>query len=188
MLNKEMTKSDIERELCRQGDYVKIDNITRFLKENPAFEIKKFLLYELIKIYEGRKMFCDAADSCSRLLELTENEKEKIELLMKQTEFYIKAGFFDKADMVLKRMIEEINPKERAKIMMNIKEFYKNQALSYENQKRKSKAIETYEKILTLNIDEKEKTEIENRLLVLYKDLGKVGEFIRLQKKLDRKI
>jgi tetratricopeptide (TPR) repeat protein len=188
MLKKEMTKLEIEKELDREGDYVKIDNITRFLKENPSLDIKKFLLKKLIEVYERRKMFCDAADSCSRLIELTNDEKEKADILVKQTEFYIKSGFFDKADIVLRKMIEEINPKERSKIMINIKNFYKEQALMYESQKRKSKAIETYEKILTLNINEDERKEIENRLLYLYKDLGKVGDFIRLQKKLERKI
>jgi len=188
MLNKEMTKLELEKELSREGDYVKIDNITRFLKENPPLDIKKFLLTKLIEVYQGRKMFCDAADSCSRLIELTNDNKEKANILVKQTEFYIKSGFFDKADGVLKKMIEEIDPKERSKIMLNIKQFYKEQALIYENQKRKSKAIETYEKILTLNINEQEKKEIENRLLFLYKDLGKVGEFMRLQKRLEGKI
>ena len=58
MLTKEMTKVDIEKEISKQGDFVQIDNITRFLKTNPATDIKRFLYTKLIDIYQRRNSIC----------------------------------------------------------------------------------------------------------------------------------
>jgi hypothetical protein len=87
MLNKNMTKAEIERELKNQGDYVQIDNITRFLKQNPPLDIKKFLYANLIEIYNRRKMFGEAAETCGRLAELMLNDEEKSGCLKKKLSF-----------------------------------------------------------------------------------------------------
>ena len=178
-----MTKVEIEKELKNQGDYVQIDNITRFLKQNPALDVKKFLFAILIQIYDRRKMFAEAADTCGKLIEIIMNPDEKSVCLKKEVEFYIKAGFFDKADAVFRRALSEIKPNERPKLSLEIREFYKRQADSYEKEKRRSLAVKTYEKILTLDIPEFEKKEVNEKLIKLYKELGMVGEYMRLAKK-----
>jgi tetratricopeptide (TPR) repeat protein len=182
MLNKNMTKVEIERELKSQGDYVQIDNITRFLKQNPALDVKKFLYAILIEIYDRRKMFGEAAETCGRLAEIMLNDKEKVVCLRKEVEFYIKAGFFDKADAVFRRTLSEISPNERPKLDLEIREFYKNQADIYEKEKRRSFAVKTYEKLLTMKLSETEKSEINGKLSNLYRELGMVGEYMKLKK------
>lgn len=182
MLNKNMTKVEIERELKGQGDYVQIDNITRFLKQNPALDVKKFLYAILIEIYDRRKMFGEAAETCGRLAEIMLNDKEKVVCLRKEVEFYIKAGFFDKADAVFRRTLSEISPNERPKLDLEIREFYKNQADIYEKEKRRSFAVKTYEKLLTMKLSETEKSEINRKLSNLYRELGMVGEYMKLKK------
>lgn len=183
MLDKGMTKVEIEKELRGQGDYVQIDNITRFLKQNPPLDIKKFLYAMLIEIYDRRKMFAEAADVCGRLIELMINSDDKVVCLRKEIEFYIKAGFFDKADAVFRKTISEIKPNERPKLNLEIREFYKNQAQNYEKEKRRSLAVKTYEKILTLDVPEYEKKDINEKLSKLYKELGMVGAYMKLQAK-----
>ncbi len=183
MLRKDMTKVEIERELAGKGDYVLIDNMTRFLKQNPPTDIKKFVYSKLGKIYEKRNMFADAADVYGRLAEIS-NGADKNENLIKETECYIKAGFFDRADLAIKRIISEVRASERAKIMISIKEFYKNQAQTYEKEKRRNRAVKTYEKILTLNISDAEKDEINRKLLGLYKELGMMREYMNMREKL----
>lgn len=177
-----MTKVEIERELKGQGDYVQIDNITRFLKQNPALDVKKFLYAILIEIYDRRKMFGEAAETCGRLAEIMLNDKEKVVCLRKEVEFYIKAGFFDKADAVFRRTLSEISPNERPKLDLEIREFYKNQADIYEKEKRRSFAVKTYEKLLTMKLSETEKSEINRKLSNLYRELGMVGEYMKLKK------
>jgi tetratricopeptide (TPR) repeat protein len=184
MLRKEMTKAEIEKELSGKGDYVLIDNITRFMKENIPTEMKKFLYAKLAGIYEKRNMFSDAADVYGRLTEISAAPAEKENCLVKETENYIKSGFFDKADMSIKKIIATVKANERPKIMIAIKEFYKTQAKTYEKEKRRSFAVKTYEKLLTLNISDFEKDEINKNLLGLYKELGMMGPYMVMRKKL----
>jgi tetratricopeptide (TPR) repeat protein len=185
MLKKEMTKIEIEKELKGQGDYVLIDNITRFIKENPAIDIKRFVYLKLVEVYEKRNMFIDAAEVYNKLIEISLIEKNKVEYLIKATECYVKAGFFDKADLALKKAVSEANIPERSKITLSIKEFYKNQAQLYEKEKRRQKAVQTYEKMLTMSYLDFEKEEINKKLLQLYKELGMVEQYMVLNKKLN---
>lgn len=178
-----MTKAEIERELKNQGDYVQIDNITRFLKQNPPLDIKKFLYANLIEIYNRRKMFGEAAETCGRLAELMLNDEEKSGCLKKEIEFYIKAGLFEKADATLRIALSTIKSNEKPKLNLQIKEFYKQQAENYEKEKRRSMAVKTYEKILTMDISNSEKKEVEEKLSRLYKELGMVENYMKLAKK-----
>ena len=61
-----MTKSsnnrrEIEDKLKTLGDYVKIDYLTRCLRENPDFDTRKFILTNLSKLYEIKGMYAEAA-------------------------------------------------------------------------------------------------------------------------------
>jgi len=77
MLNKEMSKAEIEKELKNQGDYVQIDNITRFLKQGIPLDLKKFVMLKLVEIYERRAMFQAAADTYNKLAEIALISSEK---------------------------------------------------------------------------------------------------------------
>lgn len=180
-----MTKVEIERELHGKGDYVLIDNITRFLKEKSLpIDIKRFVYLKLIGIYERRNMFLDAADVYSKLPEISVNSSDKMNYLVKEVENYIKAGFFDKADATMRKIIGEVKTSEKSQTIDSIKEFYRNQAQVYEKEKRRSMAVKTYEKLLTLNLLDVEKDEINKKLLGLYKELGMIELYMGMKKKL----
>ena len=181
-----MTKIEIEKELAGKGDYVLIDNITRFAKESLPVETRKFIYIKLAEIYEKRNMFSDAGDISGKLAEMAIVMSEKANYFTRETENYIKAGFFDKADLAIKKIIANVKASERPKIMNEIKEFYKNQANTYEKEKRRSLAVKTYEKILTLNISDAEKDEINKKLLVLYKELGMMPKYMTMMQKVGK--
>lgn len=183
-----MTKVEIEKELTGKGDYVQIDNITRFLKENVPVDIKKFCLLKLVDIYEKRTMFQAAADCYNKVIEITVPIKEKTELFIKEIQCYIQAGLYDKAELTVKRVVsEEVTLAERAKIVNTIRAFYKSQAEKYEKEGRRNKALQTYERMLNMNYSETEKKEIEVRVLGLYKTLGMIKEYMALEKRLKEK-
>jgi tetratricopeptide (TPR) repeat protein len=184
MLNKEMTKLEIEKELKNQGDYVQIDNITRFLKQNLPLDLKKFVILKLVEIYEKRTMFQAAADLYNKLTELTVISSEKIEYSIKEIKAYIQAGLYDKAELTIKKIVAEVNLAERAKIVNSIRDFYKIQAENYEKQGRRNKALQTYERMLTMNYSELEKNGINKKLLILYRELGLIKEYLALEKKI----
>jgi tetratricopeptide (TPR) repeat protein len=184
MLRKEMTKVEIEKELMGKGDYVLIDNMTRFLKENLPVDIKRFVYLKLVAVYERRSMFADAAAVYDKLIEISMTPTDKTVYRTKATECYIKAGFFDKADLSMKNLSGEAKLGEKAKINSSIKDFYLSQAQTYEKEKRRAKAIQTYQRILTLNLLDVEKDEINKKLLTLYKETGMIKEFMDMKKKL----
>ena len=177
-----MTKSEIEKDLQGKGDYVQIDNLRRFLKENLAIDTRKFVLMKLVLIYENRKMFSEAADLYGKLSELAMNASERSSFLIKQIEDYIKSGFFDMVDLIMgKLMSETVKYTDKAKITSTIIGFYVTQAQIYEKEKRRSKAVEIYEKLLTMKIPDSDRTEIKNRLLKLYYALGMVDKYMNLK-------
>jgi tetratricopeptide (TPR) repeat protein len=184
MLRKEMTKVEIEKELTGQGDYVQIDNITRFLKENIPTDIKRFIYGKLVAIYEKRVMFGDAALVYEKLVEIALSKTEKVNYFTKAAECYIKAGFFDKADLSVKKAVNEGTMAEKAKITSSIRDFYKNQAETYEKEKRRNNAVKTYEKMLAMGYSDAEKKEINKKLVDLYKNLGMIDKYMAMQKKL----
>lgn len=179
-----MNRTEIERELAGKGDYVLIDNITRFLKENVPQDIKRFCYLKLVEIYERRNMFSEEANIYGRLTEIAINSSDRKNYIIQEIGCFVKAGLFDRADATIRELGEEVKETERRKILTEVIDVYKRQAGIYEKERRRSHAAKTYEKILSMNIPEAEKNEINKKLLVLYKELGMVGEYMKMKSKL----
>ncbi len=177
-----MSKSEVEKELQGKGDYVQIDSLRRFLKENLPLDVKKFSLSKLVLIYEGRKMFSEAADLYGKLAEISMNSAERSGYLTKQVENYIKSGFFDMTDLIMNKLISEtVKFTDKAKITSSIIDFYKKQADIYERERRRSKAVEIYEKLLIMKISDSERDLVNKKLMDLYKALGLIDKYIKIK-------
>jgi tetratricopeptide (TPR) repeat protein len=188
MFPKGMIKSEIEKALSTQGDYVQIDNLTRLLQNSPPLDVKKFAHIRLAEIYERRKMFYEAARMWDTLAQMTSDKAEKIKNYAKSTELLIRGGFLDRADLLVKKLMsEEIPASQKAEIQFNVKNAYKKQAEEYEKTRKLGNALKIYEKLLTLNISDQEKLEINKKLLVLYNTLGKIKEYLILKKKFEER-
>ena len=84
----------------------------------------------------------------------------------------------------MKNLSGEAKLGEKAKINSSIKDFYLNQAQTYEKEKRRARAIQTYQKLLTLNLLDAEKEMVNKKLLALYKETGMIKEVMDMRKKL----
>lgn len=182
MLNREMSKQEIERELNGKGDFVQIDYLTRLLENKPGIPVKRFIYFKLAKIYEDKKMFNDSGKMFENLAVISVAFSEKTKNFLFAAESYIKDGFFDKADYAVKKAMAEANEYERGEIYFAIKEFYKKQAELNENGMKRNHAAKIYEKLLQMNISEREKKEIKKKLLDLYEKLGKFKEYSLLNR------
>jgi len=180
MLDKNMSKSEIEKELRGKGDFVQIDYLTKFLDKMPPIAIKKFALMKLIEIYENKKMFNDVGKTYELLAINAISSPEKIECFIKEAEYYIKAGSFERADSAMRRAMEISNIVKKAEIYSKVKEIYIRQGEIFENEAKRNSAIKVYEKLLVMKISEAEKEEIKKKLLALYEQLGKFREFSNL--------
>ena len=179
-LTKEMSKSEIEREVSKWGDYVQIDNLTRFLKTNPGIPIdtKRFINQKLGEVYEKRGMFFDSAISYEKVGEACVLRPEKLRNLLKAVNNYIKSGYFDRADETARKCLRESSSQERAEILKSLREFYKQEADRGLKENKRSNTIKVYERMLEMaTIPIKEKEEIREKLLKLYLTLGMMPQY-----------
>ena len=56
-----MRKEEIEQSLENKGDFVRIDHLSRFLKDNLTMDIKKYVAIKLGELYDKKLMFSEAA-------------------------------------------------------------------------------------------------------------------------------
>jgi len=182
MLGSELSKSDIEKEIAEKGDYVQIDYLSRILERKLHRDTKKFIYLKLIEIYEKKAMLNDVAKMYEGIAGISIAFSEQIKNYLKATEYYIKAGFFDKADYSMRRALNEANSVEREEINFAVKDFYKKQAEEYERKLKRNSAVRIYEKLLEMNISDLERREIKEKLMDLYEKLGKLKEFYTMKK------
>lgn len=172
-----MTKLQVEKELDGKGDFVKIDYLTRFLEEELSFDMKKFIYLKLVRVYEKREMFNEAARIYSNLAEVSIAYSEKIRFHLKESENYVRAGIFDLAERAAKKALHNANAVQKPEISLEYKNIYKKLAEEYETQNKRRHAVKLYEKLVSMNLTEEEKFVIREKLLDLYEKLGMVREF-----------
>ncbi len=185
MLQPNMTKSEIEKELATKGKYVQIDYLTRFLKNTSlSTDIKKFVFLKLADLYEKTDMLIESAKYYNGAAVISLTFSDKTNYFIKEAEMYIKAGAGDfiKADDAMKKAMREAPLMKRQEIYKTIKEFYKNQAGIYEKNLKRAQAVRVYEKLLEMKISDDEKKDFRNKLLKLYEKLGKIREYSALKK------
>lgn len=184
MLTKDMTKTEIEKEISAKGDYVKIDLLDRLLKDKQLpSDRRKFVYEKLGEVYEKRGMLVEAAKMHNNIAIASTPYSEKIVHHLKEAELYIKVGIFDFADGAVKKAVSESNnTKESENILQSVKDFYKRQALVYEKERRRAQAIKIYEKLLQMGITPTERQEIKDKLTGLYEQTGRIKEYFALKK------
>lgn len=168
-----MSKSDIEKCLNSRGNFIKIDYLDRFLKEDISIDMKKFGYLKLAETYENMKLFGDAGGIFQSLAILSMTFSEKRKHYMKGCTLYIRAGEFGRADEFMQKAMSQSNSFEKKEIYEKIKGFYKKIAENYETEKKRNKASKVYEKILEMKINDFERKEIKEKLTELYEKLGK---------------
>lgn len=183
MIEREVyTRAAIEAKLSKVGDYVKIDYLTRCLKQPIDFDTKKFIILKLSGIYEQRKMFLEAAKLLKAGADINTTYQGKIDDYVKAMELFIKAGVFDEADGCYNKALACANDNQKIAIKISRKEHYKTQAKDYMQKDKRKHAMETYEKVLSLDLDPVEKKNAQAELSWLYEKLGKVREYYDLKK------
>ncbi|MBS3071986.1 hypothetical protein J4408_03275 [Candidatus Pacearchaeota archaeon] len=179
---KENNRREVEARLAGMGDYVRMDYLSSCLKKHLDFDTKKFVLSKLAEIYEFRGMFNDAAKLYKSMADINSTFQGKIKDFVKCGELFVKAGKHYEADDAFKNAIA--NAKDGGKIQIKIaeKEAYKKQAREYLTRAKNRNAMQTYEKILTLELTLEEKKEVQKSLFELYKKLGRVRESFLIER------
>ena len=180
----EKTRKEIEEKFVKMGDYVKIDYLSSCLKNNIDFDTRKFVLVKLSGLYENKKMFLEAGKMMKAAAEINTTYQAKVDDFVKAAGLFIQGSHFDDADGAVKGAFSVANDSQKNVVNTKIKEFYKTQAEVHIRNDRRSLALRTYEKMLTLNLNEIERRETNEKLLGLYDKLGKIRDFYTLKRNL----
>lgn len=184
MIVQEKTRGEVEQKLGMMSDFLKMEYLESCIKQHREFDTKKFCNMKLAELYAGRNMFLEAARNAAAAAELAATFKEKIEAYMKETELWIKAGQYERAEESFRKALASGSSQEKHEMKRSIKELYKKQALVFEKAGRNANSLKIYQKLLEIS-DDAEKLEIKQKLLALYKKLGKIREYSVLQAQLE---
>jgi tetratricopeptide (TPR) repeat protein len=179
---KENTREAIESKLKTiGGDMLKLEYLENILKSNQTFDIKKFSHMKLADIYEKRLMLGEAAKNIDAAAEISPTFKEKIDLYKKSIEINVKHGSYDVAENSLKKAITNASIQEKEQLKKHFKDICLKRASELEAMQRNNNAIKIYERLLPLSfVSDAEKQQINSKLAVLYRKVGKIVESMRL--------
>ena len=174
--------------MSEMGDYVKMDYLQSCMKKNFEINTRKFVIVKLAGIYEVRKMYLDAGKLLRISAEISTSFQGKITDFVRSGELFIKAGNFAEADFSFDKAYALADSSEKNQIKENEKEFYKTQAVVYLTKGQRKHAMDTYEKLLKLDLSFEDKKKVQESLLELYNRLGKVREYFNLKRGFDKKV
>lgn len=172
-----MHKTEIDEFLVGKDTFIQIDYLTRYIRLNPPIEMRKFAYLKLARIYLNRSMFVDAAKMFSNAAVNSLTFKEQQENYLKESKSYIKAQKFEDAQNSLKKAFADANPEDRRKMYDELILFYKKEGNLLEQKNLPGRATKIYEKLIRMKLLKEDKTEIKDKLLNLYKKLGKTKEY-----------
>ena len=178
----DITRREIEERLARVGDYVKMDFLQQCLKKKLDFDTRKFVLNTLSRIYEERKMYLEAGKLMRTAADINTTFEGKMQDFWKSSELFIRAGRFDESDISYGKALASGNETQKHALRQKIKQVYREQAKQSLAKDRRKHAAEAYEKLLSLDVDSMEKREIQQQLLKLYEQLGRVKDYYSMQR------
>lgn len=166
------------------SDFLKMEYLESCIKQHRDFDIKKFCNLKLADLYANRGMFLEAARNAAAAAEIAATFKEKVNAYMKETELWVRAGQYERAEESFRKALASGNTQEKFEMKLAIRELYRKQGQAFEKSLRNANALKVYQKLLEIS-DEQEKLEIKKKILGLYKKLGKIREYSVLQAQLE---
>jgi len=181
----EKNREEIEARVNTMSDFVKMEYLESCLKIFHDVNISKYCYKKLSELYEKKIMYSESAKYMAKFEEVCVGTKEKIAAIIKEAELLIKAGQYDPAVYLYKKAMSFADTTGKFEIKRNMILFYTQEAATLEKSNRGTAALKIYEKIIN-HVTDAEKDEIKKKMLVLYQNLGRISEYIKLQKELEK--
>jgi tetratricopeptide (TPR) repeat protein len=188
MEKRSVTRKEIEDKLASVGDYVKMDYLQRCLKMQIDFDTRRYVLTRLAAIYESRKMYLEAARLIRIAADINTTYEGKASDFIRSADLFIRGGNFSEADISVSKALATANDRQKIAIKIKVKEAYKTQAREFMSKDKRKHALETYEKIVSMDLDPLEKKETQQQLLFLYDRLGMILESANLKKTMSAEV
>ena len=174
---KEKTLEEIEAKVNNMFTVLnKIAYLESALKENFSYKIKRFIWEKLVELYEERGMYEKAGKAMSNKAGIDFSFLEKIESYLRAAELYSKAGKIEDAEEMFIRALKDASIEQEQKIRLAMKNIFLINAAELEKKDKRVAASKFYERLIKMHLDELEKSEIKEKLVAIYKSLGKFRE------------
>jgi tetratricopeptide (TPR) repeat protein len=177
-----MNRREIEARLEEMGDFVKMDFLTRCLKDKLDFDTRRFAFLKLADLYEQRGMFLEAGRMLQNAAPINPSDSGKINDYLGSAGHFVKSGDYDRANIIFDRALNLGNNSQKIKIKEKRIELYRLQADILIMKDKRHNAMVICERILDFDLPEGEKRIVQGKLLELYERLGKIREFYNLKK------
>lgn len=181
----EKNKEEVQKKAESMSDFLRmeyLENCSRYFKEP---DILIYSYKELAKLYERRSLYSDALKYLGKLHEFCKQNKDKINVYLKETELLIRGGYYDNAQGAYKSALKISNSVEKYEIKKEMVNILVREINRLEKEKRNVKLQKVYEMLMPF-LSDKERTVIRKRLVIIYQKLGKVRESIEIEKTITR--
>ncbi len=179
---REQKRHEIEARLATMGDYIKMEYLNSCLKTPLDYDTRKFVMIKLAGIYELQKMFPEAARLFRNMADISSTTQGKINDYIKSGELFVKGGKYEDSDFSFNKAMLLGEGLQKNVVKNAMKEAYKTQAKIHLQRGKRKHAMDTYEKLLTLDLDVGERREFQNALMNLYQQLGRVRELMAMKR------
>lgn len=175
---KERTLQEVKTKFeLSNTDLTKMEYLESVAKvPDMAIEIKKFCYENLGKLYDRRLMFDKAAKAMFLKAGYDVTYREKVDSLILAGEYNVKANNLLAAEDMFARAMREGNTEQRVKVELARKNIYLAVGADLEKKSRMNYAAKMYEHLLTLKLDDLEKSLIKKKLLDYYKRVGRFAD------------
>ncbi len=155
----------------------KIEYLEAESKKGLLPEVKKEAMIMIGKMYEEKKWWNNAAKHYQIASDLTVTDFEKKPLFFKTGEMFIKADDYFSADDAFRKAIVICSEREKKELLRKMFDIYLNIARNYESEKKQTKAIMVYNRLLSLpGFPFEEGQRVREKLVGLYDKIGKPFE------------
>lgn len=162
-------------------DERKLEFIENAIKKGMPTEVKITALEIMADIHKKKKWFNTAAKNYSYAADLAPTFREKIDLYFKAAVMFLQAGEYFSADDNFRKVFVLSTDEKKPEIQEKINSLYFEQAQRYEQEKRYTKAIQAYSKVLSLRIATEKLLETYDKLSLLYEKIGKPREAAQMK-------
>ena len=181
----EKTKEEVTNKAVTMSDFLRIEYLELCTENIKDLEVLRYCYEELAKLYEKWVMYSEALKYLAKLNSLTISKNDKFKIFEKEIEILIKSGNYDNVLSYYKEIVKITNTIKEYELKRKIVELFKMEANKLESGKKYSSLSRLYEKLIPFLADI-EKKDIMKRLLTTYEKLGKVREFLELEKSIER--
>jgi len=165
-------------------DLIKMEYLESTLRgPDSSIDIKNFAYSCLATLYERRLMFDKAGKAMAMKAGYDTTFREKIETYLKAAEYYAKAQQLMIAEDMFVRASREGNAEQQARVALTRKNIYLSIAAELEKKGRMTNAAKFYEQLLSMKLDELEKSLIKKKLLEYYTKMGRFNDAKLVEKR-----